>query len=66
MAKKRKKAARRERERQSGSGGKRRKELNVLVPVVKGPFFEETIGVCGWDGFDAYRVQFLNGAPPKV
>ena len=64
VAKKRKKAARRERERQaqSGSGGKRRKELNVLVPVVKGPFFEEPIGVCAWDGFDPYRVQLLNGA----
>lgn len=64
VTKKRKKAARHERQAQSGSGGKRRKELNVLVPVIKGPFVEETIGVCGWDGFESYRVQLLNGECP--
>lgn len=45
-------------------GGKRKKAdaaAKTLVPVVKGPFFEETLGVCGWDGFEGYKIQLLNG-----
>lgn len=38
-----------------------KKKKTVMVPVVKGPFFEVTLGVCGWDGFDGYRIQMLNG-----
>lgn len=63
---KKRKRARKDKERQGGGGGKRKKELNVLVPVVKGPFFEPEIGTCGWDGFDAYRVQLLNGASARL
>lgn len=43
-------------------GGRKKKDLNVLVPTALGPFFEEQLGVCAWDGFDSYQIRFLNGA----
>ncbi|KAL7416009.1 chromatin assembly factor 1 subunit A-domain-containing protein [Mrakia frigida] len=43
-----------------------KKKKTVMVPVVKGPFFEITLGVCGWDGFEGYRIQMLNDAPANL
>lgn len=46
---------------------KKKKEVKgMLVPFIRGPVYEETFGVSAWDGFESYRIQLLNGAPPPV
>jgi chromatin assembly factor 1 subunit A len=40
---------------------KKRKVVVPLVPYMKGPFWESHIGHCGYDPFNVYRIQLLNG-----
>ena len=42
---------------------KKRKVVVPLVPFVKGPCWETTLGVCSYDPFKSYRLQLFNGEP---
>ena len=46
---------------QAKKDAKRRKVVVPLVPFVKGPYWESTIGECSYEPFNAYRIHFLNG-----
>ncbi|KAJ7273545.1 chromatin assembly factor 1 subunit A-domain-containing protein [Mycena haematopus] len=39
---------------------KKRKVVVPLVPFVKGPSWEQTIGLCEYNMFNAYRIQLFN------
>ncbi|KAF8212412.1 chromatin assembly factor 1 subunit A-domain-containing protein [Mycena galopus ATCC 62051] len=42
---------------------KKRKVVVPLVPFVKGPLWEQTIGRCEHNMFNAYRIQLFNDTP---
>lgn len=42
---------------------KKRKVVVPLVPFVKGPCWETTLGVCSYDPFKSYRLQLFNDTP---
>ncbi|KIK06499.1 hypothetical protein K443DRAFT_674158 [Laccaria amethystina LaAM-08-1] len=46
--------------------GKKRKVVVPLVPFVKGPYWETTLGVCPYDPFKSYRLQLFNDTPFPV
>ncbi|CED82876.1 Putative growth response protein [Phaffia rhodozyma] len=41
----------------------KKREIQPLVPVVRGPYFEQTLGLCPSDIFQGYQIQFLNDTP---
>lgn len=41
--------------------GKKRKVVVPLVPFVKGPVFETTIGQCPYEPFRPYAIRLMNG-----
>lgn len=43
------------------SKAKKRKTVVPLVPVVKGPCWEASIGECPYEPFSSYRIQLFNG-----
>ncbi len=40
---------------------KKRKVVVPLVPFVKGPFWESSLGQCAYEPFNAYRIRLFNG-----
>lgn len=54
-----------EREKKSKSGKeaqKKKKTVGTLLPVIKGPLWEGTIGSSHYGPFKSMRIQFLNGS----
>ncbi|KAI0818944.1 hypothetical protein BC629DRAFT_1579368 [Irpex lacteus] len=53
-----------------GEGGKerekKRKVVVPLVPFTKGPCWESRIGECGYEPFEAYRIQLFNDTPLPI
>ena len=41
--------------------GKKRKVVVPLVPFVKGPCWETSVGQCSYEPFESYRIQLFNG-----
>ncbi|KDQ59438.1 hypothetical protein JAAARDRAFT_68081 [Jaapia argillacea MUCL 33604] len=60
--KKRKAAA----ERGDGSQGKKRKVVVPLVPFIKGPCWDTTIGKCEYEPFEGYKIQVFNDTPYPI
>ncbi|KAK4703197.1 chromatin assembly factor 1 subunit A, partial [Phenoliferia sp. Uapishka_3] len=59
----RRKVADREKKSKSAKdGAKKRKLAGPLLPLVKGPYWEETIGQTVYPQFKSLRIQFLNDA----
>ncbi|KAI0747928.1 chromatin assembly factor 1 subunit A-domain-containing protein [Daedaleopsis nitida] len=47
-------------EKEKSSGGKKRRVVIPLVPFVKGPEWELSVGRCAYEPFKAYRIQLFN------
>ncbi|PLW17416.1 hypothetical protein PCANC_00880 [Puccinia coronata f. sp. avenae] len=45
------------------SGPTRRKIVGPLIPVVKGPIWEDTLGLVSASMFECFRIQMINDAP---
>jgi hypothetical protein len=43
------------------SGPTRRKIVGPLIPVVKGPIWEDTLGLVSASMFEGFRIQMING-----
>ncbi len=38
-----------------------KRKVDKLVPFIKGPIWEAKYSVAAWEGFEAYKIGFLNG-----
>ncbi|KAF7966207.1 hypothetical protein HWV62_39698, partial [Athelia sp. TMB] len=46
--------------------GKKRKVVVPLVPFVKGPCWETSVGQCSYEPFESYRIQLFNDTPYPI
>lgn len=51
----------RERKNKEIKASKEKKQVSLLIPLVKGPFFEDKFGDVVYQPFSKMRVQFING-----
>lgn len=54
-----KKAA--EKEKKAKALKEKRKSIGLLLPLIKGPFWERALGKTVYDPFTSMRIEFLNG-----